>query len=178
MKIELVRFPIERDLLWMKQCAIGTMGKDSDVPPKYETVHKLLRARHSPIRELWFSYVLRDVPYWVTVHLVRHHVGMQAYVESQRNDRQNKYDRNKAPQDAPVTMRLSINAEALMNLANKRLCVQASPETRMVVREMCVLAEQALPELCGLLVPMCEYNGGTCYEIFPCGKKTKQQEDA
>lgn len=30
----------------------------------------------------------------------------------------------------------------------------------------------ATPELKGLLVPMCEYHGGVCHEIQPCGKYT------
>jgi thymidylate synthase ThyX len=73
-------------------------------------------------------------------------------------------------------MRVTLNAEALMDLANKRLCAKASPETREVVRQMCDLAEVVLPELHGLLVPACEYNGGVCHEIKPCGKAGNQGE--
>jgi thymidylate synthase ThyX len=176
MKVELRRYPKSEELMWMKECTVGTMGKDAKTPPTSEFVRKLLVARHSPIRELVFSYVIRDVPYWVSVHLVRHHVGFQPYVQSQRNDRQSEYDRNTAPQNQPVTMRVTLNAEALMNLANKRLCAKASPETREVVRQMCDLAEIVLPELHGLLVPACEYNGGVCHEIKPCGKAGNQGE--
>lgn len=170
MQIELRRYPAQSDLMWMKECTVGTMGKEAKTMPTSDFVRKLLIARHSPIRELQFSYVIRDVPYWVTVHLVRNHVGFQPYVQSQRNDRQSDYDRTKAPQDTPVTMRVTLNAEALMNLANKRLCMKASPETRVVVQRMCVLAEKVMPELKGLLVPMCEYHGGVCHEIQPCGQ--------
>ena len=176
MIIELRMYPNEDDLLWMKQCTVGTMGKDSNTLPTSEFVRRLLVARHSPIRELRFSYVIRDVPYWVSVHLVRHHVGFQAYVQSQRNDRQSDYDRTKARQDKPVTMRVTLNAEALMTLANKRLCMKASPETREVVQRMCRLAEKVLPELKGLLVPMCEYNGGLCHEINGCGRATNDNK--
>ncbi len=171
MEIELVRYPHQADLMWMKECTVGTMlGKEAKTPPSSDFIRKLLIARHSPIRELTFSYVIRDIPYWVSVHLVRHHVGFQPYVASQRNDRQNRYDRTKAPQDSPVTMRITLNAESLLTLANKRLCMKASKETREVVQRMCNLAELVLPELDGLLVPMCEYHNGICYEIQPCGK--------
>ena len=170
MKVLLVSWPDKDDLLWCKQCALGTMGRESWTMPTKEWLHKILEARHSPIRELWYRFVLEDVPYWVSVHLVRHHVGFQPYVQSQRNDRQDKYDRTKAPQDAPVTMRISLNAEALMTLANKRLCAKASPETREVVAEMCRQVEAFCPEFQGLLVPMCEYHGGVCHELQPCGK--------
>ena len=174
MKVELRKHPTEDDLLWMKECTLGTMGREAASGPSSQLLRDLLTARHSPIRELRFSYVIRDIPYWVSVHLVRHHVGFQPYVESQRNDRQSKYDREKAPQDAPVTMRVTLNAEALMNLANKRLCMKASPETRYIVKQMCHLAEAAMPELEGLLIPMCEYHGGICDEIKSCGKCGKR----
>ena len=169
MTVDLVRIPTTSDLLWCKQCALGTMGKDSMTPPSTEWLHKILEARHSPIRELWYGFVL-EVPYWVSVHLVRHHVGFHPYVQSQRNDRQDKYDRTKAPQDAPVTMRISLNAEALMTLANKRLCMKASHETREVVAEMCSLVEKHCPEFRGLLVPLCEYHNGKCHEMQSCGR--------
>jgi thymidylate synthase ThyX len=68
-------------------------------------------------------------------------------------------------------MRVTLNAEALLNLANKRLCMKASPETREVVERMCKLAERVMPELKGLLVPMCDYHGGVCYEMQPCGRR-------
>ena len=181
MVVELRKYPMPDDLKWMKECTIGTMGKEAKTMPTSEFLQDLLIARHSPIRELWFSYVIRDIPYWVSVHLVRHHEGYQPYVQSQRNDRQDKYDRTKAPQDAPVTMRVTLNAEALLTLANKRLCMKASPETREVVQRMCVLAERVMPELKGLLVPMCEYHGGICDEIMGCGryeKRTVKQNDA
>lgn len=178
MKVELVGYPTEADLMWMKECTIGTMlGHEAKKPPDSAFIRKLLVARHSPIREMVFKYVIRDLPYWVSVHLVRHHVGFQPYVSSQRNDRQNLYDRTKAPQDAPVTMRITINAEALLNLANKRLCMKASPETREVVREMCRLAEIAMPEFEGLFVPMCEYHGGRCDEVQPCGRIVKKKRE-
>lgn len=169
MNVQITGWPDESDLLWCRQCALGTMGRETETPPTQEWLHRILEARHSPIRELTFRFVL-EVPYWVSVHLVRHHVGFQPYVQSQRNDRQSRYDRTKAPQDAPVTMRVSLNAEALMTLANKRLCMKASEETRWVVEQMCRQAEEKLPALRGLCVPMCEYHGGVCHEMQSCGR--------
>lgn len=170
MRVTLVGYPNETDLLWMKECTLVTVGKEPATVPTTEWLHKMLEARHSPIRELWFRFRLESIPYYCSVHLVRHHVGYHPYVRSQRNDRQDQYDRRKAPQDAPVTMCLSLNAESLMILANKRLCMQADPETREIVQMMCMLVEQQCPYIKGLLVPMCEYHGGVCHEIKPCGK--------
>jgi hypothetical protein len=141
-----------------------TVGKKSVTEPDIEWKYKILEARHSPTRVLNFMFKL-ETPYWVSVHLCRH-IHSQPFVRSQRNDRQSDYDRNKAPQDAPVTMLWYMNAEELMVIANKRLCKQASEETRQVVRMMCKEVLKVCPEFEGLLVPMCRY--GKCHEMFPC----------
>ena len=172
MKVELLRHPTDEDWLLCKVCTLVTVGKEVVNPPTKEWKQKMLAARHSPIRELRFVFRITDVPYWVSVHLVRHHVGCQPYVRSQRNDRQNQYDRTKAPQDAPVDMIWSLNAEALMTVANKRLCNLAAFETRDVVEKMCALAAQSNPEIAPYLVPMCTWKGGVCDEINSCGRCT------
>lgn len=46
-------------------------------------------------------------------------------------------------------------------------------EARQIVQAMCNLAEGATPELHGLLVPLCEYCGGVCHEMEPCGRCKK-----
>lgn len=170
MEVKLIKYPSEEDYAWAKQCALGTAGKEMKTLPTSEWIHRILEARHSPVRELTFRFVLRDIPYWVSVHLVRHHVGVNWFVQSQRNDRQDKYDRNSARQDALVTMRCSMNAEALMTIANKRLCRLASPETRQLVGMMCAEVIRVCPEFEGLLVANCIYHGGVCHEMYPCGK--------
>lgn len=166
MKIELIRHPSVEDWILCKQCALVTVGKDSVKEPTAKWKHDILKARHSPIRVLNFVFKL-EVPYWVSVHLCRH-IHAQPFVRSQRNDRQSDYDRNSAPQNAPVTMLWYMNAEELMVIANKRLCLQASEETREVVRLICELVLAWCPEFQGLLVPMCQY--GRCNEMFPCKK--------
>lgn len=167
MKVELLSYPTEKDWMEVKRRALVTIGKAPVNPPSEEWKKSILRARHSPIRYLNFSFYI-ECPYWVSVHLCRHHVGIQPYVKSQRNDRQDQYDRNKAPQDAMVSMILDINAEALITLANKRLCRQASLETRGVVGMMCEEVLEKCPEFAYELVPMCIRNGGVCYELEPC----------
>lgn len=168
MTIELIKYPTDADWLWAKDCTLATVGLDVLNAPDETWKHKLLEARHSPIRELHFGFKIRDIPYWVAMHLVRHHVGCQPYVRTQRNDRQSNYDRGEAPQGQLVSMNWSLNAEALMTIANKRLCRQASHETRAVVARMCTLVLEQFPEFRGLLVPICEFNGGVCHEMFPC----------
>lgn len=170
MTITLMEYPTDKDWIEVKRRALVTVGKIPLSTPGFKWRHAILEARHSPIRYLRFCFLLEDVPSWVAVHLVRHHVGCQPFVKSQRNDRQDKYDRNKAPQDAPVNLIWDLNGESMMEVANKRLCNQASPETQAVVRKMCDLVIEKCPEFTNHLVPMCRYHGGICHEMFPCQK--------
>ena len=169
-KVTLIECPNEMDWVEVRRRCLVTAGRwylDAN-PPSMEWRRKLLEARHSPIRYLRFSFYI-ECPYWVSVHLCRH-VHAQPYVRSQRNDRQHDYDRNAARQDAPVAMIWDVNAEELMVIANKRLCAKASPETRAVVELMRDEVERECPEFRGLLVPMCEYQGGVCHEMNGCGR--------
>lgn len=166
MRVELIKHPSAEDWILCKQCTLVTVGKSVKTEPTEKWKHDILRARHSPIRVLNFVFKL-EVPYWVSVHLCRH-IHAQPFVRSQRNDRQNDYDRNAAPQNALVDMIWYMNAEELMVIANKRLCLQASEETREVVQLICDQVLEQCPEFEGLLVPMCKY--GRCNEMFPCKK--------
>lgn len=151
-----------------KKCTLVTVGKDSDTPPTDEWKVRLLKARHSPIRTLQFCFRLTDIPSWVSVHLCRH-VHATPFVKTQRNDRQSDFDRRKAPQDTPVSMCWYMNAEELINIAHKRLCGQASIETRNLVSMICRAVEEVNPEFKGLLVPLCVYRNGICEEFHSCG---------
>lgn len=169
MKITMLEYPTTYDWFECKRRALCTVGKFEFEPPDRQWKHKILNARHSPIRRLRFSFLIEDVPSWVSVHLCRH-VHAQPYVKSQRNDRQKEYDRNAARQDEPVCMIWDMSAESLMQIANKRLCKQASKETRAVVKEICKLVTEKCPEFEPFLVPQCIYNGSVCREMKPCGK--------
>ena len=169
MSVTLIKYPTADDWALCKQCALVTAGLSPKNAPDEQWKKAILQAKHSPIRVLNFAFLLENIPSWVSVHLCRH-VHAQPFVRSQRNDRQTDYDRNKAPQDAPVSMIWYMNAEELMTIAAKRLCLKASPETRAVVAEICNAVIEKCPEFEGLLKPACEWQGGKCYEIQPCGK--------
>lgn len=167
MKVSILKRPTEEDWLFCKRCALKTIGLAPKTPPNDEWKRKILRARHSPIRELPFAFLLEDIPYWVSVHLCRH-VHSQPYARSQRNDRQSKYDRGKAPQDAPISMIWTMNAEEWLTICNKRLCNQASKETREVIEMIRDEVAETNPEFIDEMVPMC-VREGECHEMYPCG---------
>lgn len=167
-KVEILKHPTEEDWMLCKKCTLVTIGKDSEIPPTIEWKKKLLAANHSPIRTLEFCFRLNDIPNWIAVHLVRH-VHATPFVKSQRNDRQDDYDRNAARQDAPVTMCWFMNAEELITIAHKRLCKQASKETTEVIQAICDAVLEVNPEFEGLFEPLCYYRGGVCTEFKSCG---------
>lgn len=166
-KITLTRYPTEEDWFEAKRRALITVGKKVKTPPDRAWKEAMLRARHSPIRDLRFSFDFENLPSWISVHLVRH-VHAQPYVKSQRNDRQQDYDRTKAPQDAPVDMIWDMNAEEWLTICNKRLCKQASPDTRDIIEKCAALVKEVCPEFSEEMVPMCLRQGGVCHEMFPC----------
>lgn len=169
MNVSLIYKPGSSELELVKAAMRVTMHKDSKGEISSETLHKLLEARHSPIRVLNFAFRFESIPSNTATHLCRH-VHAVPFVSSLRNDRQDVMDGDAARRDTPVDMILYVNAEELMVIANKRLCMKAAAKTREAVKRICELAEDAMPELHGLLVPMCEYCGGVCHEVQPCGR--------
>ena len=172
--VEILKHPTEEDWMWCKTCTLNTIGKTATTLPNNEWKTKILKSEHSPIRELWFGIKMR-VPYYVSVHFVRHHIGVNHYVSTQRDDRvlrDEEITRANLPQGQMVSHIMSVNAQELMFMARKRLCKQAEELTRKVMMEIVRKAHKANPEFkdANVLVPNCVYRNGKCDEFFPCDK--------
>ena len=168
MKVTILEFPDRSDWIAVKKRALVTVGLTSCKDPTDQWKHDILNARHSPIRRLRFSFLLTDIPYYVSVHLCRH-IHAQPYVKSQRSDRQKEqgYIREKKAQDEPVTMIWDMGGEELLTVFNKRLCGCADPTTRKLVRMIADAVIERDPIYKPFAVPMCKYLG-RCPEMFPC----------
>jgi hypothetical protein len=164
--IEVIKYPSDVDLMWCKTCTLNTVGVTSKKTPTDTWIKKLVEAEHSPIRELWFG-IKMDIPYWVSVHFVRHHIGVNHYVQTQRSDRTGA-ERDTKPQGEIVSHIMSVNAQELIFMAHKRLCRQASKETREVMQEIVRKVIEVAPYMKDVLVPLCVYRNGKCTEMFPC----------
>lgn len=70
---------------------------------------------------------------------------------------------------APTDLAFIINAEAILNMAHKRLCTKASKETREIWESVCGKIKDVDPDLHKHLVPMCVFRGGICGEPKCCG---------
>ena len=104
--------------------------------------------------------------------IVRHHIGCNHYVSTQRDDRhpEREISREDLPQGQFVSHILSINAQELMFFMHKRLCNQADPLMRYVANLVKQEVLKVNPEFEGLFVPLCDYRNGKCTEMFPCSK--------
>ena len=174
MRIEVIKYPSESDWIWVKRCTLNTVGKKlkdkSFISDEWKK--KLIESEHSPIRELWFG-IYMEIPYWISVHFTRHHMGVNHYVQTQRSDRTG-INRDEKSQGEIVSYIMSVNAQELINIAHKRLCLQASAETRAVMKEIVRQVVELCPYMKDVLVPLCKYRNGKCTEFFSCKKKEEE----
>lgn len=152
----------------VKDAAMNTVGKDAGRYPSNDWKRNILLAEHSPIRLLEFAIRMEYIPYWVSVHLTRHHAGVTHFVSTQRTDRTG-IDRDKLPQSALVNHTMRLNAQALINISRKRLCHQASPETRKLWQMVIEALWEYEPIIASVCVPECVYRG-FCPEMHSCGR--------
>lgn len=132
-------------------------------------ITSLIESEHSPIRSVVIRFYLRDIPYWVQNHLVRHHEGINWFVGSQRSNE----DRGASRQDTPVDMIMDANIQALINLGRARLCTKAAKETRQLVQ---MIKDSLAGEnywlsasIAAAMKPKCEWYN-KCFEAKPCGR--------
>lgn len=148
--------------LALAACESTTGGKDTS---KVSFPH-LYAAEHSPIRCITFFIELIDIPTFVSVHLVRHKIGVEHFVQSMREDRPGVTE--VANRHTSIRHSMFINAQALITMSRKRLCHKASVETRGVMRAIQVEIMNIDVDLYKAMRPECRYRG-FCPEQNSCG---------
>lgn len=145
------------------------LGKE----PSTEFKRAMMLAEHDPIRDIEVRFMWSNIPYWVAMHWKTH--TWRSRTTTQRNDRQNQYDRGVAPQNTPVTFIGNINAQHCIDTARKRLCSMASQETRKYAEDLKQELHYYEPEISDVMVPNCIYRCG-CPEPNGCGWFNKAVE--
>ena len=163
---------LERVTTWQRvlNAARRTVGKlPLSKEPSDTWKAKILLAEHSPIRLLEYDFSWEEIKQWVTVHLVRHHEGCEKFVHSQREDRRElDVPRDELPQGSLNDMDMTCNAQALINISRKRLCVGcASKDTRIAWQQVKDEIRKQDPILADKMVPECLYRG-FCPEFDRC----------
>ena len=130
------------------------LGKEPSIAFK----KAILISEHSPIRDISVKFKWRNIKYWVAMHWKTHH--WESRVDSQRNDRQSRYDRESAPQDALIDFIGDPNIQHTIDTWRKRLCRMASQETREYAEDFKRALHEVEPEWADGLVPNCVYRCG------------------
>lgn len=144
----------------------STVGKESlGKEPSTKFKRDILISEHSPIRSISIKWKWRNIESWVATHFSRHK--WECYIQTQRTDRTG-IDRNKLPQDSPVTFTGEANCQHLIDSWRKRLCFMASFKTRMYAEDFKKELHVHQPEIADVLVPNCVYRCG-CPEPDGCG---------
>lgn len=140
-----------------------------DKDPSDTFKKNIIKAMHSPIRCLMYTIDMYDIPYYVSVHLVRH-VHAQPFVSTSRPD----IDGNMLPREEQkktdlINMRLFLSAEELINISKVRLCNKAEKATRMIWHQVIAELYKIDPIVATACVPNCVFRNGICPEIKSCG---------
>lgn len=135
--------------------------------PSSKWKKNILLAEHSPIRKIHINWKWYNLKSWVSVHFVRHKIGIEHWVRTQRTDRTG-IDRKELKQSELIEHECEADAQAIINISRKRLCNQASEETRKAWKEVLNSLEYKESELVQVCVPECIYRG-FCPELKSCG---------
>lgn len=146
----------------MHKASSFTLHKHKDINVD---VNKMYNSEHSPIRTQLFWIEMYDIPSFVSTHFARHKIGVEHFVSTNRDDRggTGTEDRN-----TPVNHAMLINAQALINMARKRLCYKSHQITIKVMQEIKRIIYKHDSYLYYYLVPECEYRK-ECHEFKTCG---------
>lgn len=145
-----------------------TINKEAgEKEPSSSWKRRMLLCEHSPIRQLFIKCKWYELKSWVSVHFVRHKFGIEHWVRTQREDRTG-INRDELPQGNFVEHEFMADTQAVINISRKRLCNQASKETREAWQEVLEAIKDTEPELYSVCVPDCIYRGW-CYEYKSCG---------
>jgi hypothetical protein len=150
------------DVTLMQKACSYTINKESKM-----SLNKIYKTEHSPLRTQMFVVEMIDIPTFVSVHLVRHKIGVEHFVKSNREDRPGFS--GDLGREQPVNHMMLLNAQALIQMALKRLCSTTHAKTKEVIEKIKYLVEQVDPDLAKYMVPQCIYRGGICQELMCCG---------
>ena len=160
------------DIDWMKikSACMTTISKQAgNKEPSKTWKRKLLICQHSPLRRGTISWKWEEIPYCISTHFVRHHVGCEKWIGTSRADRTDIKDRSQRSQMDMVPMEMEANIQALINISERRLCSCADPITIKYWKAVLEAVKEYDEDIYWACVPQCVRYGG-CPELFsPCG---------
>lgn len=147
-----------------------------DKEPSESFIKRVLISEHSPIRSIRFKWLWEGIKSWCCTHWVRHM--WECFVGTQRTDRTG-IDRDEIPQGTLVNFIGEMNIQNAIDTQRKRLCYQASTETRECAEDLKITLynHPTMHYVADVMVPNCVYRCG-CPEHMgaPCEFFTKLNE--
>ena len=151
--------------LAIKGACMTTISKQAGKEPGKEWKRKLLICQHSPIRRSMISWKWDEIPYCISTHFVRHHEGCEKFIGTSRADRTEIKDRSQRTQMDKVPMEMDANIQALINISEKRLCLQSDPLTIKHWQSVLEAVKEYDENIYWACVPQC-IRCGACVEPF------------
>lgn len=142
------------------------MTRKPGMVPSKMTRARIYQCEHSPARVIRYWIELAGIPSFVSTHLVRHKLGVEHFVESNRDDRGGAGD-EVVTRNTPVNHGMDINAVAIIQISRKRLCYASHIKTVAVWRKVRNAMGEIDPALRDAMAPECAFRG-YCPELREC----------
>ena len=162
MKSKILEFNVNWDAI--KRACMRTIGKETGTTPNEIWKKKLLICKHSPIRKGIICWKWDEIPYAISTHFARHHIGCEKYISTSREDRTNTPREQRSQMDM-VSMEMEANIDALLNISARRLCTCADVTTRQYWEDLRQEIKKYDEIIAWAMVPQCIERGG-CVEPF------------
>lgn len=158
--------PIRTQLFWV-ECTDIPLFVASQLVRSHVGVQFFQRSKRIDRGGADFREVCEDIAYRISKTEDHLHMGFMAFFDDpieEIKNLPNRFDRY-----APTDIAFIINAEAIINMAHKRLCGKASSETNELITKIAIQVAIVDPALAEHLVPQCVFRGGICSEPKTCG---------
>lgn len=162
MKSKILEFNVNWDAI--KRACMRTIGKEAGATPNETWKKKLLICKHSPIRKGVVCWKWAEIPYAISTHFARHHIGCEKFISTSREDRTNTPREQRSQMDM-VSMEMEANIDALLNISARRLCTCADVTTRQYWEDLRQEIKKYDEIIAWAMVPQCIERGG-CVEPF------------
>ena len=126
---------------------------------------RMLQCEHSPIRVVKFWAKIEGIKTFVSVHLVRHKIGVEHFVQSNRDDRGGDAV---VTRDTEIQHGMDLDAQALISMSRKRLCLNSHRDTVATWTRLRKAIKEIEPDMADFMVPECVYRNGLCPELRMC----------
>ena len=165
-----VRKLTDRDLM-LEACESTFIGKSN------QSLLSIYKSEHSPARTQLFWITIKNAPLFAVSHMVRHHIGIEKFQLTMRNDRHGAKDQCPYIADRlveiiaiPEEHRAEEEVKEMYDLLDElKYRAGRNALTNLSILAIKDVISREDPELASMMVRKCVYRGGICGEPKCCG---------